>query len=115
MTRLLTTAVILLFLAVSTNAFACLVPLYGASNMGLETGCPSADEKSPREFCDLFKSGVPAYSSHHPIPMTQIVLSAFEPDSLPLFNKVVEPNRYHTYSADKLSQDIFLKTTILRI
>jgi len=114
-TRLLTGAVIVLFFALSSNAYACLVPLYGTSDMGMETDCPSSDEKSPREYCDLFKSGVPAHSSHHPIHASQMALSAVDPESLILFHKVVEPIRDRGYSADKLSQDMFLKTTILRI
>ena len=113
MTRLLTTAVILLFLALSTNAFACLVPLYGASNM--EAGCPSGAEQSPREFCDVFKFGVPAYSSHPQIHASQLAVSILEIDFLSLLHSIVVVDRNPGYAANNIPQNVLLKTTILRI
>lgn len=115
MTRLLTAAVILLFFGLSTNAYACLFPLYGTPDMVMEAGCPSADEPSPREFGDLFKFAVPAHSSHPQIHALQMALSILEIDSFTLFHSMVESNRDSGYFADKTSQNILLKTTILRI
>ncbi|HMX90937.1 MAG TPA: hypothetical protein PLY42_06210 [Nitrospira sp.] len=111
--RLLTIAVIVLFLGFSMNAFACLVPLYGVPNM--EAGCPSGNEQPPRTFCDAFKAGVPAHSSYiYPFAMhLSVPLVAL--DSLGLSCSTEVLTRDLDSSADSRPQNIFFKTTILRI
>ncbi len=115
MTRLLAVAVILLFFGLSTNAYACLVPLYGTPDMAMEAGCPSADEQSPREFCDLFKFGVPAHSSHPQIHASQLAVSILEIDLLSLLHSIVVVDTDSGYAANNIPQNVLLKTTILRI
>lgn len=110
---LLTIAVIVLFLGFSTNAFACLVPLYGVPNM--EAGCPSGNEQPPRAFCDIFKAGVPAHSSYiYPLAV-HLSLPLVELDSLALSCSTAVLTTDLDSSADSLPQNIFFKTTILRI
>ncbi len=110
---ILTIAVIVLFLGFSTNAFACLVPLYGVPNM--EAGCPSGNEQPPRAFCDIFKAGVPAHSSYiHPLAV-HLSAPLIDLDSLTLLCPTAGLTRDLPSSADKRPQHIFFKTTILRI
>ncbi len=115
MNRSLTAAVILLFFGLSTNAYACLVPLYGTPDMAMEAGCPSADEQSAREFCDVFKFGVPAHSSHPQIHASQLAVSILEMDFLSLLHSIVVADRNPGYAANNVPQNVLLKTTILRI
>ena len=111
--RSLTIAFMVLFLGFSTNAFGCLVPVYGVPNM--EAGCPSGDEQAPRVFCDVFKAGVPAHSvSIHPLAV-HLSLPFVELDPLALFSSTALLTRDVDSSADKRPQTIFFKTTILRI
>lgn len=111
--RLLTITFIVLFLGVSTNAFACLVPLYGVQNM--EGGCPSGNEQPPQVFCDVFKAGVPAHSIPIHPPAVHLSLPLAELDSLALLWTTAILTRDLASSADKRPQNIFFKTTILRI
>lgn len=45
-----------LFLSLSFNAYACLVPIYGGMKVSQGSDCSTPDEKSASQFCDVFKS-----------------------------------------------------------
>lgn len=47
---------ILLFFGLSFNAYACLVPLFDATDASMENGCPTPQQEPIRQFCDAFKS-----------------------------------------------------------
>ena len=47
---------VLLFFALSFNAYACLVPLNGGSPTGMQNGCPDAQDQPVRQICDSFKT-----------------------------------------------------------
>ena len=49
-------ALVLLFFALSFNAYACLVPLNGGSSTGMQNGCSDAQEQPARQICDGFKT-----------------------------------------------------------
>ena len=49
-------ALVLLFFALSFNAYACLVPLNGGSPVGMQNGCPDAQDQPVRQICDSFKT-----------------------------------------------------------
>ncbi len=51
----LPSVLVLLLLAFSFNAYACLVPLFGAAGM-MRSGCMDPGEESARQFCDTFKT-----------------------------------------------------------
>src|SRR5437867_9709388 len=48
--------VVLLFLGLSFNAYACLVPLFGASDVTMGSACSAPEEQLVRQFCDVFKT-----------------------------------------------------------
>lgn len=56
------------FLVLSFNAYACLVPLPGASDAPMARDCSTPDQQPARQFCDAFKTleGQPA-PEHHPL------------------------------------------------
>src|SRR5437773_1889029 len=59
--------VLLLFLGSSFNAYACLVPLYGAADATMGSGCSSPEGQTARQFCDACKTrGVQAGAEHPP-------------------------------------------------
>ena len=45
-----------LFLLLSFNAYACLVPIYGSQKVSQGSDCSTPQEKSASQFCDGFKS-----------------------------------------------------------
>ncbi len=51
----LAVALVLLLLGFSVNAYACLLPLFGAAGM-MQSGCMDPGEESARQFCDAFKT-----------------------------------------------------------
>lgn len=63
--NMLAVTLALLFLALSFNAYACLVPIFGASQ-AMAKGCSDAGDKSPRVFCDGFKMLGPQSSEKAP-------------------------------------------------
>lgn len=46
----------LLFMGLSFNAYACLVPIFETPHSAMERGCSDTEDESPRIFCDGFKT-----------------------------------------------------------
>ena len=58
----------LLFLGLSFNAYACLVPLPGVSDAPMARDCSTPGEQPARQFCDAFKTlGVQPAPEHDPL------------------------------------------------
>lgn len=53
---LLGATLVILLLAFSLNAYACLVPIYGGVMTEAGSDCSSPDEQPARQFCDHFKT-----------------------------------------------------------
>lgn len=106
---------ILLFLGLSFNAYACLVPLYGAANATMGSDCSSPEEQSARQFCDAFKTlGVQASPELHPVLDYQ-TLCPEDTTSLSLLFSLTAQGRAHDHPADSPPQDVLLKTAVLRL
>ena len=54
--KLFTLSLISLFLALSFNAYACLVPIYGGMKVSQGSACTTPGEEPASQFCDGFKS-----------------------------------------------------------
>ncbi|MGH2396071.1 MAG: hypothetical protein ACREI2_11445 [Nitrospiraceae bacterium] len=113
---LLAGALILLFLGLSFNAYACLVPLYGAATVTMGSDCSSPEEQSARQFCDAFKTlGVQASNE----PQQAIDYQAFCPVDTAslslLFSLTTGGSRVSAHPADGSPQDLLVKTTVLRL
>ncbi len=44
------------YLLLSFNAYACLIPLYGSVQVAQGSDCTMPDEQSANQFCDAFKT-----------------------------------------------------------
>lgn len=108
-------ALILIFLGLSFNSYACLVPLYGAANATMGSDCSSPEEQSARQFCDAFKTlGVQA----SPQSQSAIDCQTLCPEdtaSLLLLSDLTVQGRAHDHPADSPPQDVLLKTAVLRL
>jgi hypothetical protein len=107
---------VLLFVGLSFNAYACLLPLFGTTSVSMGNGCSTPDEAPVRQFCDAFKtltvqSGVELYGSHD----FQIICSEDSASVSQLIVLASPANRLSDHSADGPSQDLLLKISVLRI
>ena len=55
-TSVLAGTLIVLFLALSFNAYACLLPVNGVTSGAMGDGCSTPDEQPVYQFCDTFKT-----------------------------------------------------------
>ncbi len=107
---------VLLFLGLSFNAYACLVPLFTASAGPMEAGCPAPEEQPTRQFCDAFTTLGVQGASESPLqkdaPFTvPYGLTASLPAApLPALDSTPcdRPLACH-------ARDCLLKTTVLRL
>ena len=107
---------VLLFLGLSFNAYACLVPLYGATAATMGNGCSDPQEQPVRQFCDAFKTlGVQSSPELQPA----IDRLSFCPEDITssslLFHLAAQSTRLSEHPGDGPPQDILLKTAVLRI
>lgn len=108
---------VVLFLALSFNAYACLVPLFNASSAAMTSGCSTPDEQPVRQFCDTYKTlGVQSTDESTAGTDSQIICAAILDLSTPRRGLAV-------YYVGRLSEhpavgppcDLLLKTSVLRI
>jgi hypothetical protein len=107
---------VVLFFALSFNAYACLLPVNGVTVTQMETGCSAPDEQPVSQFCETFKTlGVQSADKLHLNNDYQTLCSE---DTASLARLVI-----HTSPSSCLSdhpivgplQDLLLKISVLRI
>jgi len=107
---------VVLFFALSFNAYACLLPVNGAPAAAMGNGCSTPDEQPVYQFCDAFKTlGVQSADKLHLDSNYQTICS--EDTASLVFLAVL------TSSCSCLSdhprvgppQDLLLKISVLRI
>ena len=106
---------VLLFLGLSFNAYACLVPLFGAADATMGSGCSGPGEQPARQFCDAFKTlGVEASPELHS-PIDCQTLCPEDTASLSLFLSPSIRCFISDHPADGPPQDLLAKTSVLRL
>lgn len=107
---------VLLFLGLSFNAYACLVPLYGAATATMGSDCSSPEEQSARQFCDAFKTlGVQSAEEPHTTLAFQVVCAEDTVWLSFLFSLTARGSHLYDHPADDSPQDLLVKTTVLRL
>lgn len=114
--RLLTGMLVLLFVGLSFNAYACLVPIPGGASTTMGRGCSAPIDQSARQFCDTFKTlGIQASPELQPA----IDCHAFWPQDTAslalLFSLTAQGMLAYAHPAESPPQDLLLKTTVLRL
>ena len=109
-------SLIVLFLALSFNAYACLLPVNGVTAGAMGNGCSTPDEQPIYQFCDAFKTlGVQA-ADKLPLNSDYQALCPEDTASLALL-VILTP--YNSRSSDHPTvsppQDLLLKISVLRI
>ncbi len=105
-----------LFLSLSFNAYACLVPIYGGMKVSQGSDCATPNEKSASQFCDGFKSLAVQSSSDIPSGgLSYFVLAGNVPS---LFSVSVPTNQFlriPTNSFLPYPGDILVLISVFRI
>ena len=107
---------IVLFLALSFNAYACLLPVNGVTAGAMGDGCSTPDEQPVSQFCDTFKTlGVQAGDRLHLNSDCQ-VLCPEDTASLALLAVLTSSNnRLSDHPTIGPPPDLLLKNSVLRI
>ena len=113
---ILACAFVVLFFAVSFNAYACLLPVNGATAGAMGNGCSTPDEQPVSQFCDAFKTlGVQSADKLHLTSDSQTIC-AQDTASLALLGIHTSPSsRLSDHPTVAPSQDLLLKISVLRI
>jgi hypothetical protein len=107
---------VVLFFALSFNAYACLLPVNGVTDAAMGNGCSTPDEQPVSQFCDAFKTlGVQSADKLH---LNSDCQALCPEDTASLALLVI-----HTSPSSRLSdhptvappQELLLKISVLRI
>ncbi|MGH7259616.1 MAG: hypothetical protein ACREI9_02900 [Nitrospiraceae bacterium] len=106
----------LLLLGLSFNAYACLLPLNGASASAMANGCPSQEEQSARQICDSFTTlSVQAPTQTDPASNYQTVCHEDTTSLFLLLSLSAGSSRAYDCPTGALPQDLLIKTSLLRL
>ena len=107
---------VVLFFVLSFNAYACLLPVNGATLAAMENRCSTPDVRPVYEFCDAFKTfGVQSADTRHLNSDFQTICSE---DTVSLALLVIYPSpssRLSDHPTVGPPQDLLLKISVLRI
>ena len=107
---------VVLFFALSFNAYACLLPVNGVTAGAMGNGCSTPDEQPVSQFCDAFKTlGVQSADKLHLDSDCQTICPE---DTASLALLVILPShnsRFSDHPTVSPPQDLLLKISVLRI
>ena len=112
----LASTLVVLFFAMSFNAYACLLPVNGVTAGAMGNGCSTPDEQPVSQFCDAFKTlGVQSADKLHLNSDCQTICSE-DTASLALLGIHTSPSsRLSDHPTVAPHQDLLLKISVLRI
>ena len=114
-TQLIAVALAVVYLILSFNAYACLVPLYGGIQVTKGSDCTMPQEQPARQQCEAYKAlGVQTASSAlQAIDFSAHAIVAAVPPTLP---SVLSPHKSaRPWSASPPTGDILSLTSVLRL
>ena len=109
-------SLVVLFFALSFNAYACLLPVNGVAAAAMGNGCSTPDEQPVYQFCDAFKTlGVQSADKFHLDSDCQ-TLCPEDTASLALLAILTsDSSRLSDHPTVGPPQDLLLKISVLRI
>ena len=109
-------ALIVLFFALSFNAYACLLPVNGVAPAPMEQGCATPDEQPVSQYCDTFKTlGVQTAGK---LPLNSDYQALCQQDTASLAHLVILPSQSNRLSDHLIvgsPQDLLLKISVFRV
>ena len=107
---------VVLFFALSFNAYACLLPVNGVTAGTMGNGCSTPDEQPVSQFCDAFKTlGVQSADKLHLNSDCQTICSQDTASLALLAILVSDRSRLSDHPTVGPPQDLLLKISVLRI
>ncbi|MDO8356911.1 MAG: hypothetical protein Q7U76_11030 [Nitrospirota bacterium] len=112
----LAVSLVVLFFALSFNAYACLLPVNGVMATAMGKDCSTPEELPVYQFCDAFKTlGVQSVDKLH-FESDSHALCPEDTASLALRAAIIShSSRLFDHPPDSPSQDLLLKISVLRI
>ena len=109
-------ALVVLFFALSFNAYACLLPVNGVTAAAMDNGCLIPDEQPVSEYCDAVNTLGVQSADRLPLNSDCQALRPENTASLVLFDTLTShSSRLSDHSTVSPSQDLLLKISVLRI
>ncbi len=113
---ILACTLVVLFFALSFNAYACLLPVNGATAAAMGNGCSTPDEQPVYQFCDAFKTlGVQSADKLHLSSDCQTICSEDTASLALLVILTSHSSRLSDHPTVGPPQDLLLKISVLRI
>ena len=107
---------VVLFFALSFNAYACLLPVNGVTAATMDKGCSTPDQQPVNQYCDTFKTiGVQSVDK---LNVNNDFQTICVEDTASLAVLVLHTSSGSRVSDDPIvcpAQDILLKISVLRI
>ncbi|MDK2741794.1 MAG: hypothetical protein NDI90_02690 [Nitrospira sp. BO4] len=113
---ILACTLVVLFFALSFNAYACLLPVNGVTAAAMGNGCSTPDEQPVYQFCDAFKTlGVQSADKLHLSSDCQTICSEDTASLALLVILTSHSSRLSDHPTVGPPQDLLLKISVLRI
>jgi hypothetical protein len=114
---LLAATIVVFLLAFSFNAYACVLPLSGTSDVSMANGCSTPSEPPARQLCDAFKTlGVESNAQSASLLVDHHWLAAYALATLPVVSPQSECGSHSAWFLDSSSPPHHsLASTVLRI
>ena len=107
---------VVLFFALSFNAYACLLPVNGVTPAPMATGCATPDEQPVSQYCDTFKTLSVQSADKLSLNNDCQPLCPEDTASLALLVSLTSHNsRLSGHPKVGLPEDLLLKISVLRI
>ena len=107
---------IVLFFALSFNAYACLLPVNGVTASAMGNGCSTPDEQPVSQYCDAFKTLGVQSADKLPLNSNCQTICSEDTASLALLVTLTSHNsRLSDHPTVSSPQDLLLKISVLRI
>jgi len=105
-----------LFIALSFNAYACLLPVNGVTAAAMGNGCSTPDEQPVNQYCAAFKTlDVQSADTRHLNRDSQTIGSQATASLALLVIHPSPSNRWSDHPTVGPPQDLLLKISVLRI
>ena len=109
-------ALVVLFFALSFNAYACLLPVNGVTPAAMANGCATPDEQPVSQYCDVFKTlGVQSVDKLSVNSDCQALCPEDTASLALLVSLTSHSNRLSDRPVVSPPQDLLLKISVLRI
>jgi len=113
---LLACTLVVLFFALSFNAYACLLPVNGVTPAAMANGCATPDEQPVSQYCDAFKTlGVQSADKLSVNSDCQALCPEDTASLALLVSLTSHSNRLSDRPVVSPPQDLLLKISVLRI